>query len=102
MLLSRNPFALEIQEELLRDHGWEDDREYRHLVDALVSSQSTKGIARLVESVLNNPKSTILEKTVILNSLRIANASKWSGPAHEILIPFLKDIESSVPMDISD
>jgi hypothetical protein len=102
IVLSRHALALDMQEEMLHQRDWRDEKEYEHLVDALVSSQSQHAIRSLVENILANAESSAFEKAVVLNRLRLAEVEKWRGPAYELLVPYLGDIEASTPMVISD
>lgn len=102
IVLSRHPLALDMQEEMVHQRGWRDEKEYEHLVDALVSSQSPQAIRSLVGNILADAESSAFEKAVVLNRLRVAEVEKWRGPAYELLVPYLKDIEASTPMVISD
>ena len=102
IVLSSHPLAVKGQMEILRSREWANEREYDQLVDAMVSSKSQEAIQSLVENILENPKSSTAEKSVVLNRLREAHVEKWHGLAYELLIPYLKEIQTSVPMVISD
>ena len=100
--LSRHAFAFEMQRKLFASEGWENDKEYRGLVEAMVASRSPDAARALIKAVLANPNADAMEKSIALNRLREAHVETWQISAYELLLPYLDDIKNAVPMDISD
>lgn len=101
IVLSRNPAALELQEQLALKREW-SYAECRQIVEALVASKSPNSIQILVQSILKCPDASEFEKTAVLNAMRVANAKDWEGELLVLIEPYLQDIESSIPMVVSD
>ena len=100
-VLSRIPVALEIQGELAQKRDWNYE-ECGKIVEALVSSKSPQSIGILIQSVLRCPDASMSERAAVLNALRVAQSKDWDGELLKLIEPYIEEIESSIPMDVSD
>jgi hypothetical protein len=102
IFLSKHALAFESQRKLLYRGGWENKKEFEGLIDSMVLSRSQEAAQSLIEAVLANPKTSAMEKSIVLNRLREAHVEKWKKPVYDLLQPYRDAIKNSVPMVISD
>ena len=101
IILSQNPAAIDVQILMIEERKW-DYEECQKIVGALIKQKEKKGIQAIVQYILGNAGANPFERSIVLDELRKANAKEWDEDIYRIIKPYINEIESSVPIGVSD